>query len=82
MRTVELRQAFMWTCDECGAENFARAIAVESKTQQEVEEQIRGDLGLEEYESIPEGHGGQFVMAPTTVTCTHCCTEYETTEEQ
>lgn len=77
-RAVELQPAFGWTCDECGRWNFARAIAVEGTDRAEVESQLREMLNLQPYESIPEGHHGEFLMAPTSVKCASCGAEFTT----
>lgn len=74
MKPVELQQAFLWTCDNCGQDNFERAIACEiSKedaeelaTRYETEEQMWLD--------------GGWVTRPETVQCGHCGEVYETTE--
>lgn len=60
-RTVELRTAFQWTCEDCGRDNFQRAIVPES---------LEGVLpeGLEPDDIVQ----GEWVMKPDTVTCSHC----------
>jgi len=70
MRTVELHAAFMYDCDECGKENFVRAITPE------VEEHERAELfeamGIsDEDDLIP-------TLVPIEVTCIHCGTMFET----
>jgi hypothetical protein len=61
---VELFQAFVWTCPECGIDQFERSIHVE--------------LSAEEMQELREDHGveawapGQFVTAPHEVKCKHC----------
>lgn len=69
MTKVELHQAFQWTCEECGRDNFARAVVPES-----LEGQIPEGLELEDFE------GGQWVTAPNRVTCEHCGERFETEE--
>lgn len=81
-RTAELIQAFAWICDECGEENFVRAITLS-------EEQIDScDIppasSPEEAERIDdflkEGGEGKFLIAPSQVQCKECRTRYFTSE--
>lgn len=62
--SVEIHQAFLWTCDDCGRDNFERAITVSPET---IEEWVEG---------IGEG---AWLRAPDRVTCSHCGTNFETT---
>jgi hypothetical protein len=78
VRSVELKPAFGWTCDECGRWNFARAVAAEGVDKAEAESHLREMLNLQPYESIPEWHGGEFLMAPTSVTCATCGAHFST----
>ncbi len=70
---VELHQAFMWDCPNCGVEHFERAIRPEMAPEQF--EELREDFGLE------EGQDGDFLMMPTEVTCDVCGCSFEVTEE-
>jgi len=64
MEHVELHQAFMWDCPECGLENFARSVRLE--------------LSPEEIEEMSENFGvasstdSRFSIIPENVTCKHC----------
>ena len=71
MKTVELVQAFAWTCEECGTDHFARAVTVPPEAIEEM---------LSPGEVFPTDGDGEYVMAPERVTCPDCGTEYETTE--
>lgn len=61
-RSVDLHQAFLWTCDDCGRDNFERAITVDP-------ESIHPDDLAEAREAFGDGI---FLKAPTRVTCEHC----------
>jgi len=79
VRTVELAQAFVWTCDDCGRDNFERGtvmppgainpagICMESPEQAEA---------IQEW--LESGGSGDFVMQPARVRCRHCNAEFET----
>ena len=45
MKTVELRPAFNWTCEECGRDQFERTMAEPTSKQEvtQMEESIGGD---------------------------------------
>lgn len=73
MDTVELHTAFMWDCNECGTENFERAIRPEL-SEEEIQE-MREDFDLQ------EGEEGFFLMAPKEVVCSTCGTKYQTEEQ-
>ena len=78
MSHVELHQAWHWTCDECGRNNFARSVTADLSGL--TEDEIRnyalqlGIIDVHETE-IPEG---SFVTVPNTVTCEHCGEQYQT----
>lgn len=78
---VEIHQAFVWTCDECGRDSFVRAIhtpdsvVVESMCEQDGIEKYEAEAILEE-----SGLTGQWCMAPSVVKCPHCGCQYETEE--
>jgi Zn-finger protein len=91
--TVELHGAFVWDCDDCGAENFERAIEgnVDEAAMEAAENQVVGELiapeatersdGLMESEVLVQ----QILIAPRMVTCRQCraihATEVATTED-
>lgn len=63
-KTVELRPAYAWDCDECGRENFARAVVPELSPD-ELEE-LRSEHGIDPWDA------GDFVTMPSRVECTYC----------
>jgi hypothetical protein len=86
VRTVELAQAFLWTCDDCGRDNFERAVTVgpESLEGQEVAElalHVAGEAN-ESAQALGIEVGGDWLMAPRRVKCQHCRAEFATTEDE
>ena len=77
MEQVELHQAFMYDCPECGRENFVRAIHIET-SDEEQDDMIRLLAGIEDWEEVPDDLHGMFLVAPSNVTCEHCGEELET----
>jgi hypothetical protein len=69
---VELFQAFMWICPDCGAENFVRAVAIDMIDDDE--DVLNGEFGVQPWED------GEFVIAPDLVKCCDCSNEYNTAE--
>jgi hypothetical protein len=67
---VELHPAFVWDCDECGRENYERAIMPPFQSVAEEREAYEA-LDLTPGEEIP-------VMAPAFVSCRICGKEYQT----
>lgn len=76
MGEVELHDAFIWDCDDCGRENTVRCIPVldaDIDLSEEQEDQIREDLGMHPWESIePEAIAQALVRIPYEVTCKYC----------
>ena len=68
MNTAFLHPAFVWDCDECGQENFVRAVRIE-KTKKELEE-------MKEAFGIRNDDEGEFLGMPTEVECQRCGKEY------
>ena len=68
MRTVELRPAHTWDCDECGRENFCRGIVAELTPEEKAEIADAGG-------SIETGH---WLTAPEAVECAHCGAAFRT----
>ena len=68
-QTVELHQAFRWDCDECGRENFERAIIVDLG-----EDEARDIFG-DDYDPEAEGY---ILMQPADVQCVYCGAEFHT----
>lgn len=70
-KTVELRPAFEWTCEECGRDQFAKCIVPE------MSEEDRADLA----EQIGEDPvDGEFLCAPEQVTCAFCGQQFTTVD--
>lgn len=63
METVELHQAFLWVCEECGTDNFARGV----------------ELSPEEVErmGVDPAEDGCYLMAPSEVKCSICEHQYK-----
>lgn len=75
-RSVELHAAFTWTCEDCGRENFARAVQLEPE---QVRELVPEDL-QDDAEAMREEIGGDWCLAPRWVRCPHCGARYATRE--
>jgi len=73
--TVELHNAFFWICDDCGTDNFVRAIPVSrDKIEADIQE-------LDEHDrEILENVEFEWTMAPEEVVCGHCGSKFETEE--
>jgi hypothetical protein len=77
-RTVELVQAFLWTCEECGRDNFERAITLESES---IDPDDLPEAAGTDPETVREwlqsGGEGAWVTAPSHVRCQHCGAEFD-----
>ena len=71
-KTVELHGAFMWDCDECGCENFVRAVKPLLDADEGITIETLGRYGT----TIDE-----CFMAPDSVECIHCGAEFDTSED-
>ncbi len=60
---ARLHHAFRWDCDNCGRENFERAISMEKEY---IESKIKEEVDQE----------GDYVLYPALVFCTHCSAQY------
>jgi len=69
-RKVELHPAFVWDCDECGRENFVRAVVAEMSEEEEAE--------AKEYFGYEPWEDGEFLRSPKTVQCEFCGAEFDT----
>lgn len=77
-RTIEIRQAFAWTCEDCGRDQFERAIVVQPE-EIDPEDIPVGTADAEEIrEWIEHGGSGDFLRAPASVRCRHCGAEFGT----
>ena len=76
LASVELHQAFVWTCDDCGRDNFERSVVYEPLAS-EKDEHLRLLHGLGADESIPETLDCDLVTAPDRVACSHCGARFD-----
>ena len=67
---IELVPAFVWTCDNCGRDNFERAIVCELSPEERQE--------INEANGIEDGEMGDWMLAPEEVKCPHCDAGYTT----
>lgn len=76
-RTVEMLQAFLWICEDCGRDNFERAIVLEPES---IDPENIPELAGEDADAIREwiaaGIEGAWVKAPDQVRCRHCGAEF------
>jgi hypothetical protein len=82
LRTTEIHQAYFWTCDDCGQDNFERAVRVDPES---VEGRDIGEFAkqaISEAGDAAEALGividGDWLMAPSQVKCAHCGAEFQT----
>ncbi len=84
MRVVELHQAFTWICDDCGRDNFSRAIRVEPESieGQEIAQLVNRAVAEanEATETLGLMVNGDWIMAPEVVRCTYCKSLFRTRE--
>lgn len=72
--STELHQAYFWTCDNCGRDNFIRAVTrpMSEEERETMVENFRGKFGeLADYLSDP-------VDYPLDVQCPSCKARYNT----
>lgn len=83
-KVVELYPAFAWTCDGCGRDNFARGRRIEPESDEfrEVNELVQhAQAEMNEHaEVFGMTVGGDWLTAPSEVTCPHCGTAFATEE--
>ena len=64
-KSVDLRPAFAWTCDNCGKDNYCEGIIPDVK-------EITPDIPeLEELNKL-EGARSAWIMIPNKVMCNNC----------
>lgn len=82
MAKASLHSAYVWDCDNCGKENFARAVSSDLDDD-EREEAYRHFNDLEPWAELPE-HWRDFeiVTYPMKVTCHNCGTAYDTESDR
>lgn len=74
-----MRTAYEWTCDECGRDNFCRALPLPAE---DVKRVLVAVGTLEPTAALPPRYADQFVSFPAEVTCGHCDSTYETEDER
>lgn len=78
MTIVALSPAYVWDCEDCGRENFQRAVSIQLDPEDESDaEAIRTMCGIEPEEAIPDGLTGCVMTRPRRVTCKHCGKEFK-----
>ena len=81
MKSVELRTAYCWHCDECSELNFCESVVCET-TGAEKEEIYRYFHDLDEDDELPDRwQDFETVCRPDTVKCKKCGTEFKTEHE-
>lgn len=79
---ARLLSAYVWDCDECGVENFERAIVAEL-TDEDREEMFREFHELDEWAELPENwRDFQMVTRPDGVTCKACGEVFEAEDDR
>ena len=68
-QSVECRNVFEWTCDECGRDNIQRSIKKELSAEEELKIKLANGIPLDEE--------GGFEYLPDYVTCKFCEAEFE-----
>ena len=82
MRRVELKTAYHWNCDECGADNFALPVKAEL-TDEKREEVFREIHQLQEWDTLPpDWQYFELVQIPNVVACSSCRTQFSTIDER
>lgn len=82
MEHVELHQAWTWDCDNCGRENYARAVSVNPDEFEAGElEEVADALGVGGIPGVDYEFGElhkMLVSQPEVVKCAHCGEEFST----
>jgi rubredoxin len=82
MKIVELKTAYHWNCDACGADNFDVPQKAEL-TEEDREQAYREIHELGEWEDLPENwREFELVTLPDQVTCEQCGETYFTRDER
>ena len=79
---ARLLTAYVWDCEECGSENFERAITAEI-VDEDREAIFRQFHQMDPWEPLPEGwRDFQLVTRPDSVTCCKCGTEFDAEDDR
>ena len=68
--SVEIHTAYVWTCEECGIDNFEYGAIMEFD--KEEEDHLVKKYGIEEWQT------GEWVIAPEEVECKECGARFQT----
>lgn len=77
---VELHNAHVWDCEECGRENFCRSVTVEMNPDDPRDAELIA-LAKAECEEIGGDVNSFWQSEPEVVVCSHCGAEFETGDE-
>lgn len=81
VKTVELKTAYCWTCEDCSEVNFALPQKAEL-TDDDAAEAYRSFHGLEEWADLPDGwRQFELVWIPPVVECKVCGMRFATEAE-
>ena len=75
---VELERAWLWRCPACSATNYAESTTLDPETTEQI---LRDELGLQEWETVPEDMACELGTAPLKVQCTGCARWFATANE-
>ena len=79
---ARLLSAYVWDCDNCGAENFERSIVAEM-CDDDREEMFRQFHDLDQWAELPSNwRDFQMVTRPDEVTCSECGMRYEAEDDR
>lgn len=82
MLTVELRPAYVWTCETCASVNFCQGMTWEG-SDEDREAMFREFHELEDWQELPNNwRDFEPVYVPETVKCHHCSEEFSTRDER
>lgn len=87
MRQIDLHQAFMWVCEDCGRDNFERAVVIGPERYAEFGIKHVAEQALEAVSSLKNEYAGgieydyTLVTNPDHVTCKHCGAQFESRED-
>jgi hypothetical protein len=93
MKTIELHDAFLFACDDCGRDNFVRAITVSPESIDDIDEEDEEILSemqaalqklADNFQDIDliKDFGVTFTRRPTIVECEFCGSEFHTNDPE
>jgi|MGYP000857371317 hypothetical protein len=90
MKSVELHDAFFFSCEECGKDNFVRSISISPEELEDTEDQAILDEMTTAMREIAENfkeeglileQGQKLMLCPRFVTCQFCAEKFQTFED-